>query len=47
MTGSKKKSRADKLIPITVASEKSGAPVELGADPQSASKTSAETTKQS
>jgi polyphosphate kinase len=47
MTGSKKKLRADKLIPIMVASDKPAAPVEPGTDPQPASKTSAETTKQS
>jgi polyphosphate kinase len=47
MTGSKKKLRADKLIPIMVASDKPAAPAEPGTDPQPASKTSAETTKQS
>src|SRR5881296_3847637 len=34
MTGSKKKLRADKLIPITVASDKSAAPAESGTDQQ-------------
>jgi polyphosphate kinase len=47
MTGSKKKLRADKLIPIMVASDKPAAPAEPRTDPQPASKTSAETTKQS
>ena len=57
MTGSKKKSRADKLIPITVASDKPAAPAEFGTDPQPAPSAfakatadkppSAETTKQS
>ncbi len=47
MTGSKKKLRADKLIPITVASDKPAALTEPGTDPQPASKTSAATTKQS
>jgi len=45
MTGSKKKSRADKLIPITVA--KPVAAVESATDLQPASKPSAETTKKS
>jgi polyphosphate kinase len=57
MTGSKKKLRADKLIPIAVASDKPAAPAESGTDPQPTSsafakatadkQTSAETTKQS
>ena len=57
MTGSKKKLRADKLIPITVASDKLAAPAESGTDPRPTSsafakatadkKTSAETMKQS
>jgi hypothetical protein len=57
MTGSKKKLRADKLIPIMVASDKPAAPAEPGTDPQPASSAfakatadkppSAETTKQS
>jgi hypothetical protein len=57
MTGSKKKSRADKLIPITLASEKPGAPAEAGTDRQPTASAfakakadkppSAETTKQS
>ena len=57
MTGSKKKLRADKLIPIMVASDKPAAPAEPRTDPQPASssfakatadkQTSAETTKQS
>jgi len=47
MTGSKKKLRADKLIPITVASDKPAAPAEPGTDPQPPSKTSAAATKQS
>ncbi len=37
MTGSKKKLRADKLIPIMVASDKPAAPVEPGTDSQPAS----------
>ncbi|PYL28313.1 MAG: polyphosphate kinase 1 [Verrucomicrobia bacterium] len=36
MTGSKKKSRADKLIPITVASDKPAAPAQSRTDPQPA-----------
>src|SRR3989475_4280450 len=36
MTGSKKKSRADKLIPITVASDKPAALTDSGTDPQPA-----------
>ncbi|PYK76477.1 MAG: polyphosphate kinase 1, partial [Verrucomicrobia bacterium] len=47
MTGSKKKLRADKLIPITVASDKSAAPAESGTDQQPTSTPSAKTTKQS
>ena len=47
MTGSKKKLRADKLIPITVASDKPAARAESAAGPQSISKTSTETTRQS
>jgi polyphosphate kinase len=47
MTGSKKKLRADKLIPITVASDKPAAPAESGTDPQPTSTPSAKTTKQS
>jgi polyphosphate kinase len=47
MTGSKKKLRADKLIPITVASDKPAARAESAAGPQSISKTSTETTSQS
>jgi len=57
MTGSKKKLRADKLIPIMVASDKPAAPAESGSNPQPASSAfakatadkppSAETTKQS
>src|ERR1700757_4669088 len=46
MTGSKKKARADKLIPITVASNKLAAPAESGTDPQPVPKPSAGTTKQ-
>jgi polyphosphate kinase len=46
MTGSKKKLRADKLIPITVASDKPAAPAEFGTDLQPTSKSSAKTTKQ-
>src|SRR5881396_1407016 len=57
MSGSKKKLRADKLIPIMVASDKPAAPAESGSNPQPASSAfakatadkppSAETTKQS
>src|SRR5213594_248233 len=47
MTGSKKKSRADKLIPITVASDKSAAPAESGADRQPTPMPAATPTKQS
>src|SRR5438105_2087275 len=47
MTGSKKKLRADKLIPITVASDKPAAPAESGTDLQPTSKFPAKTTKQS
>ena len=47
MTGSKKKLRADKLIPITVASDKAAAPAESGTDPQPTSQSSPATTKQS
>ncbi|HEX9281892.1 MAG TPA: polyphosphate kinase 1, partial [Candidatus Udaeobacter sp.] len=47
LTGSKKKLRADKLIPITVASDKSAAPAESGTDRQPTSMPSAKTTKQS
>src|SRR5246500_1684817 len=47
MSGSKKKLRADKLIPITVASNKLAAPAESGTDPQPVPKPSAGTTKQS
>src|SRR5438128_3245811 len=47
MTGSKKKLRADKLIPITVASDKSAALAESGPDQQPTSTPSAKTTKQS
>jgi hypothetical protein len=45
MTGSKKKLRADKLIPITVAHDKPAAPAESATDPQPASKLLAETKK--
>jgi polyphosphate kinase len=45
MTGSKKKSRADKLIPITIASDQPAAPAESGTDLQPTSKSSAKTTK--
>src|SRR6266404_1628347 len=44
MTGSKKKSRADKLIPITVASDKPAALTEPGTDPQPASSAFAKAT---
>src|SRR6266481_2640080 len=44
MTGSKKKLRADKLIPITVASDKAAAPAESGTDPQPASSAFAKAT---
>src|SRR3989449_4046366 len=47
MTGSKKKSRADKLIPITVASDKSATQAESGTDRQPKLMPSAKTTKQS
>ena len=47
MTGSKKKLRADKLIPITVASDKSAAPAESGTDRQPAPMPAATPTKQS
>jgi len=47
MTGAKKKLRADKLIPITVASSKPAAPAESGTDLQPTAKSSAKTTKQS
>jgi len=47
MTGSKKKSRADKLIPITVASDKSATQAESGTDRQPTLMPSAKTTKQS
>jgi hypothetical protein len=47
MTGSKKKSRADKLIPIAVASDKPATAVESGTDPQLAAKPLPETKKQS
>jgi len=47
MTGSKEKLRADKLIPITVASDKPAAPAASRTDPQPAPKPSAETTKKS
>src|SRR5881296_886357 len=44
MTGSKKKLRADKLIPITVASDKSAAPAESGTDQQPTSSAFAKAT---
>jgi polyphosphate kinase len=44
MTGSKKKLRADKLIPITVASDKSAALTEPGTDSQPTSSASAKAT---
>jgi polyphosphate kinase len=44
MTGSKKKLRADKLIPITVASDKLAAPAESGTDPRPASSAFAKAT---
>jgi hypothetical protein len=45
MTGSKKKLRAaDKLIPITVVSDKPAAPAESGADSQPASSAFAKAT---
>src|SRR6266699_1611645 len=44
MTGSKKKLRADKLIPITVASDKPAALTEPGTDPQPASSAFAKAT---
>jgi hypothetical protein len=47
MSGSKKKLRADKLIPITIASEKPATVVESGTNPQAAAKPLPETTKQS
>jgi polyphosphate kinase len=47
MTGSKKKSRADKLIPIMVASDKSAAPAESGTDRQPTPMPAATPTKQS
>jgi polyphosphate kinase len=47
MTGSKKKSRADKLIPIAVASDKPATAAESGTDPQLAAKPLPETKKQS
>src|SRR2546427_6385862 len=47
MTGSKKKLRADKLIPITVASDKSATQAESGTDRQPTLMPSAKTTKQS
>src|SRR5881628_2009648 len=47
MTGSKKKSRADKLIPTTVANDKSATQAESGTDRQPTLMPSAKTTKQS
>jgi hypothetical protein len=47
MSGSKKKLRADKLIPITIASEKPATAAESGTNPQAAAKPLPETTKQS
>jgi polyphosphate kinase len=47
MTGSKKKSRADKLIPIMVASDKSAAPAESGTDQQPTPMPATTPTKQS
>jgi polyphosphate kinase len=47
MTGSKKKLRADKLIPITVASDKSAAPAESGTDQQPTPMPATTPTKQS
>jgi polyphosphate kinase len=47
MTASKKKLRADKLIPITVASDKPAAPAATGADRQPKSTSSAIKSKQS
>jgi len=47
MTGSKKRSRADKLIPITVTSDKPAVSAEPATDLQPTSKSSAATAKQS